>query len=187
MSDVTEIMTLIENGDPKRADELLPLMYDELRLLARQKLAHERPGQTLSPTALVHEAYLRLLKGRASWSWESRSHFYAAAAESMRRILIEQARRKKSQKRGGGDANRVELEPHLEVAAPSGVSPDELIALDEALQEFENIDPVRAQVVKLHYFSGLTLAETANALGISLATVKRHWVFARAWLYGKTK
>ncbi len=187
MSDVTQILSRIERGDPTGASELLPLVYEELRQLARSKLAHELPGQTLQATALVHEAYLRLAGGGQSTpSWESRAHFFGAAAEAMRRILIDQARRKGSAKRGG-DAKRVDLETDVVAPGPAGVSPEELIELDEALQEFEEIDPVRARVVKLHYYSGFTLPETADALGVSLATVKRHWVFARSWLFGKIR
>ncbi len=184
MSDVTQILSRIENGDPKDASELLTLLYEELRQLARQKLAHELPGQTLQATALVHEAYLRLIGGQNPTSWENRAHFFGAAAEAMRRILVDQARRKGSKKRGG-DFKRVDMEDDLAVTGPTGVSAEELIVLDEALREFETIDPVRARVVKLHYFSGFTLSETAEALDVSLATVKRQWVFARSWLFGK--
>ena len=186
MNDVTQILSRIENGDPTGANELLPLVYEELRQLAREKLTHELPGQTLQATALVHEAYLRLVGGRNPSSWENRAHFFAAAAEAMRRILVDQARRKGAKKRGG-KAKRVSLDAGLAVAGPLGVSAIDLIALDEALQEFEALDPVRARVVKLHYFSGFTLAETADALGVSLATVKRQWVFSRSWLFGKIR
>lgn len=185
MSDVTQILIRMEKGDPSGANELLPLVYDQLRTLARHKLAHELPGQTLQPTALVHEAYMRLIGGENLTSWENRAHFFAAAAEAMRRILVDQARRKASKKHGGG-AKRVELDSDLAIAGPTK-SLEELIVLDEALREFESLDPVRARVVKLHYFAGFTLAETADALGISLATVKRHWTFARAWLFGKIR
>jgi RNA polymerase sigma factor (TIGR02999 family) len=184
MNDVTQILGRIENGDPTGASELLPLVYNELRQLAREKLARELPGQTLQATALVHEAYLRLLGGKNPTSWENRAHFFAAAAEAMRRILVDQARRRHSIKRGG-KAKRVSLENDLPVTGPLDVSPTDLLALDEALQEFETIDPVRARVVKLHFFSGFTLSETAEALGVSPATVKRQWVFARSWLFGK--
>lgn len=183
---MTQILSRIENGDPAGANELLPLVYNELRQLAREKLAHELPGQTLQATALVHEAYMRLLGGQNPTSWENRAHFFGAAAEAMRRILVDQARRKGSLKRGG-NAKRINLEADLPVTGPSGVSPLDLLALDEALQEFETIDPVRARVVKLHFFSGFTLPETAEALGVSLATVKRQWVFARSWLFGKIR
>lgn len=184
MSDVTEILNRMDQGDPSGAEELLPLIYDELRQLARQKLAHESPGQTLQPTALVHEAFLRLLGGQSPASFDGRGHFFAAAAEAMRRILIDQARRKKSLKRGG-NSQRVDMEGDIAVAGPPEASIDELLALDEALTEFEAVDPMRARVVKLHYFSGFSQQETADALGISLATVKRHWVFARSWLFGR--
>lgn len=184
MSQVTEILNGLPSDDPKIASQLLPLVYDELRILARQKLAKELPGQTLQATALVHEAYLRLVGGTNQDSWENRGHFFAAAAEAMRRILIDQARRKNSKKHGG-EIDKVSLEPSMAIAGPAGVSPDELLSLDDALREFEAIDTIRAQVVKLHYFSGFTLRETAEAMGLSLATVKRHWVFARSWLFGK--
>ncbi len=184
MSDVTQLLSRIESGDPTGASDLLPLLYEELRQLARQKLAHELPGQTLQATALVHEAYLRLVGGQNPTSWENRAHFFAAAAEAMRRILVDQARHKGSKKRGG-NSKRINLDADLAVSGVQGVSPEELISLDEALREFETIDPARARVVKLHYFSGFTLPETAEALGVSLATVKRQWVFARSWLFGK--
>lgn len=186
MSEVTEILSRIESGDPTGASELLPLVYEELRTLARHKLSHELPGHTLQATALVHEAYLRLVGHENSSTWENRAHFFGAAAEAMRRILIDQARRKSALKRGGS-ARRVDLELDIVMPGHSSVCPEELIALDEALQEFEAIDPVRARVVKLHYYSGFTLPETANALGVSLATVKRQWVFARSWLFGKIR
>jgi RNA polymerase sigma factor (TIGR02999 family) len=185
MSDATEILRQISSGDPNRAEELLPLVYDELRRLARNKLSQERPGQSLSATALVHEAFVRLQAGQGDFSWDGRAHFFAAAAEAMRRILIEQARRKKAKKRGGEEANRVALDEHIAIDEPTGTSPEELLALDEALAEFEEIDPDRAKVVKLHFFGGLTLQETADAVGVSLATVKRQWTFARAWLFGR--
>ncbi|MCA9192048.1 MAG: sigma-70 family RNA polymerase sigma factor [Planctomycetales bacterium] len=186
MSDVTQILNRIENHDPSGASELLPLVYEELRQLARNKLARERSGQTLQATALVHEAYLRLVDNENKSAWENRAHFFGAAGEAMRRILVEQARRKNAVKRGG-NANRVCLNEELIVTGPVDISPEELIALDEALQEFEAIDPIRARVVKLHYYSGFTLPETAEALGVSLATVKRQWVFSRAWLFGKLR
>ncbi len=184
MSQVTQILSGIKSDDPQIANQLLPLVYEELRLLARQKLAKEMPGQTLQATALVHEAYLRLVGGTNQDTWENRGHFFAAAAEAMRRILIDQARRKNSKKHGG-ESDRVPLEPHLAITGPAAASADDLLSLDEALREFEAIDSVRAQVVKLHYFSGFSLRETAEAMGLSLATVKRHWVFARSWLFGK--
>jgi RNA polymerase sigma factor (TIGR02999 family) len=186
MTEVTRILSQIEDGDPSAADQLLPLVYEELRQLAKHRLAHELPGQTLQSTALVHEAFLRLVGGQNPTSWGGRGHFFAAAAEAMRRILVDQARRKKSLKRGG-NLGRVDLEPEMDIAGPAMESADDLIALDEALAEFETIDPVRAQVVKLHYFSGFSQQETADALGISLATAKRHWVFARSWLFGRIR
>ena len=186
MFDVTQILSRIESGDATATDELFPIVYDELRLLARRKLAHEAPGQTLQATAIVHEAYMRLLGGVQPAVWQNKAHFFAAAAEAMRRILVDQARRKHSKKRAG-DAQRVELDDHIAVAPLSNTSPEDLIALDEALREFEAVDPLRARVVKLHCFGGLSLAETAEVMSVSSATVKRHWVFARAWLYGKLK
>jgi RNA polymerase sigma factor (TIGR02999 family) len=185
MSEVTRILNAIDSGDPFAADQLLPLVYDELRRLARQRLAQERPGLTLQATALVHEAYLRLAGGAKEASWDSRGHFFSAAAEAMRRILIEQARRKHSKKRGGGGAHRLPLEDNVPLTMPDGSSAVELLALDDALREFESIEPLRARVVKIHYFAGLSMQETADALGISLATAKRYWTFARSWLYGK--
>jgi RNA polymerase sigma factor (TIGR02999 family) len=178
MSDVTRILSAIDQGDPRAAEELLPLVYDELRQLAAQKLAQEKPGQTLQATALVHEAYLRLVGG-AEQSWNSRGHFLCAAAEAMRRILIDQARRKGSVKHGGG-RRRVDLD---EVSpAESPCNNDDLLALDEALARLAQQEPARAELVKLRFFAGLTMPEAAAALGISLATAERYWVFARAWL-----
>jgi RNA polymerase sigma factor (TIGR02999 family) len=180
MTDVTQILSRIEKGDPTGTSELLPLVYEELRALARQRLTHEKPGQTLQATALVHETYLRLVGGQNANTWESRAHFFGAAAEAMRRILVDQARRKGSQKRGGG-IDRIDGLDELVIVGPE-IDPIELLELDEALKEFEAIDPVRARVVKLHYLSGFTLAETADAMGVSTATVKRHWIFSRSWL-----
>ena len=164
--------------------ELLPLVYDELRKLAAAKLASEQPGQTLDATALVHEAYLRLVDVDDAQSWNSRGHFFAAAAEAMRRILIERARRRQSRKRGGS-LRRVELDEGSLVATPVDQPAADLLALDEALRELEAEDPGKARLVKLRYFAGLSLPEAAAALGISLASAKRHWVYARSWLYGK--
>jgi RNA polymerase sigma factor (TIGR02999 family) len=178
MADVTQILNAVEAGDPKAAAELLPLVYDELRKLAAVRLAEEKPGQTLQPTALVHEAYLRLVGGGQPQDWSGRGHFFAAAAEAMRRILVESARRKKTLKRGGERA-RVELE---EVAAPEDRF-DELLAVSDALDDLEREDPEKAALVKLRYFTGLTLKEAAHALGISRATADRHWGYAKAWLY----
>ena len=171
MSDVTRILNAVEQGDPHAAAQLLPLVYDELRRLAAHKLSQEKPGDTLQPTALVHEAYLRLVGARsASECWANRKHFFAAAAEAMRRILIENARRKQSQKHGGL-RKRIDLEEACPVAqAPS----DDLLALDEALTRFAARDPLRAELVKLRFFAGLTMPEAAQALGISLATAERY-------------
>jgi RNA polymerase sigma factor (TIGR02999 family) len=184
MSEVTRILSAIEQGDPRAAEQLLPLVYDELRKLAAHKLAEEQPGQTLQATALVHEAYLRLVDVDQVQHWDSRGHFFAAAAEAMRRILIDQARRKQSQKRGGG-LRRVELDAGALPAAPQDRAAEDLLALDEALQQLETEDALKARLVKLRYFAGLSLAEAAAALGISAASAKRHWVYARSWLYGK--
>ncbi len=178
MGDVTQILSAIESGDPTAAAELLPLVYDELRKLAAARLADERPGQTLQPTALVHEAYLRLVGSGRPQDWNGRGHFFAAAAEAMRRILVESARRKKTLKRGG-ERTRVDLD---EVAAPEGRL-DELLAVSDALDDLEREDPGKAALVKLRYFTGLTLQEAAGALGMSRATADRHWGYAKAWLY----
>src|SRR5437868_7168636 len=178
MNDVTRILDAIQAGDKQAAEQLLPLVYDELRRLAALKMAEEKPGQTLQATALVHEAYLRLVGG-AEQTWKSRGHFLCAAAEAMRRILIEQARRKGSVKHGGG-RRRVDLDE----VAPADSQPDNdhLLALDDALTRLARHEPVRAELVKLRFFGGLTMPEAAAALGISLATAERYWVFARAWL-----
>jgi RNA polymerase sigma factor (TIGR02999 family) len=179
MSDVTGILSAIEQGDPHAAEQLLPLVYDELRKLAAQKLAREPPGQTLQATALVHEAYLKLVRADALRSWNGRVHFFAAAAEAMRRILIDHARGKHRARRGGR-MKRVEL-PDIAALAETGA--DELLALDEALTRLQAADPRRAELVRLRYFAGLTLEQAAELLGISRATADRHWAFARAWLY----
>jgi RNA polymerase sigma factor (TIGR02999 family) len=184
MNDITNVMNQIENGDPTAADQLLPLVYDELRKLARQRLSKENPGQTLQATALVPEAYLRLVGGQKDATWDNRGHFFAAAAEAMRRILIDQARRKQSKKHGG-DALRVQFDRDISTGTQHDFSATDLLDIHVALTEFETIDPERASVVKLHFFAGLSLQETADALGISLATAKRRWTYARAWLFGK--
>jgi RNA polymerase sigma factor (TIGR02999 family) len=183
MTDLTRILSAIEQGDPHAAEQLLPLVYDELRRLAAQRLAGEGPGHTLQPTALVHEAYLKLVGPNPQQPWNGRVHFFAAAAEAMRRILIDHARRKRRTRRGGG-MKRVELEDmdDIELLAESGDG-DELLALDVALAQLAAADPRRAELVKLRYFAGLTLEQTAELLGISRATADRHWAFARAWLY----
>jgi RNA polymerase sigma factor (TIGR02999 family) len=178
MSEFTRILSALEQGDPRAASQLLPLVYDELRQLAAQKLAHEKPGQTLDATALVHEAYLRLVDTDRAQPWDSRGHFFAAAAEAMRRILIDNARRKQRPKHGGG-RQRVELEE----AIPVRESQPDLLALDEALTRLAEQEPAKAQLVKLRYFAGLSLEEAAACLGISPATAKRYWAVARAWLY----
>jgi RNA polymerase sigma factor (TIGR02999 family) len=178
VSEVTGILFAIEKGDPRAAEQLLPLVYDELRKLAAARLAQETPGQTLQATALVHEAYLRLVDVEQAQQWNSRGHFFAAAAEAMRRILIERARARGRIKRGG-DWRRVDLE-NLDPAA--SVSPDELLALDEAIDRLVAQDAVAGQLVKLRYYAGLGLDEAARTLDISLATAYRHWAYARAWL-----
>jgi RNA polymerase sigma factor (TIGR02999 family) len=179
MNEVTRILSAVEQGDPQAAGRLLPLVYDELRKLAAAKLAQERPGQTLQATALVHEAYLRLVDGSKAECWNSRGHFFAAAAEAMRRILVDQARRKQADKRGGGRP-RVEFPDDL--AAPEARS-DDLVALDEALSRLECHDPDTARLVKLRYFAGLSHSEAAEALGISRGAADRLWALGRAWLF----
>jgi len=178
MSEVTRILSAIDEGDPRAAEQLLPLVYAELRRLAATKLAHESPGQTLQATALVHEAYLRLLDGGQPQNWNGRGHFFAAAAEAMRRVLVERARHKQSLKAGGG-RHRQEL-PDVELAG--GGSRLDLLALHEALTKLEQHDPRRAEVVKLRFFAGLTFAETAKVLGVSEATAHNDWTYARSWL-----
>jgi RNA polymerase sigma factor (TIGR02999 family) len=179
MSEVTHILSAIEGGDPHAADQLLPLVYEELRQLAAQKLAQEKPGQTLEATALVHEAYLRLVDVKKAQHWNSRGHFFAAAAEAMRRILVENCRRKRRHKHGGEHC-RVDLDEAVLLApAPQ----DSLLDLDEALTRLEAIDVLAASVVKLRYFSGLTMAQTAEALGISSRSAERNWTYARTWLH----
>jgi RNA polymerase sigma factor (TIGR02999 family) len=186
-TEVSRILVAIQDGDPRAAERLLPLVYEELRRLAAQRVALEKPGQTLQATALVHEAYLRLLGGGQDQpQWDGRGHFFAAAAEAMRRILIDQARRKKSEK-AGGQMRRVDLNDDALAASSDAQDPEQLLALDAALQEFEKEDPLKARLVKLRYFAGLTLVEAAAAMGISLATAKRHWVYSRSWLYGKVQ
>ena len=179
MSDVTRILSAIDQGDPHAAEELLPLVYAELRSLAAQRLAKEKPGQTLQATALVHEAYLRLVDGaQPQAAWNSRGHFFAAAAEAMRRILVERARGKAREKHGG-DWRRVDFE---ELDASTSVTPDQLIALDDALGKLAALDHLAGELVKLRYFAGLPLDQAAAALHISTATAYRHWAYARAWL-----
>ena len=180
MSDVTRILSQIESGDPSAAEQLLPLVYDELRKLAAAKLAHEKPGQTLQATALVHEAYLRLVGGPENENWSSRGHFFAAAAEAMRRILVESARRKQSLKRGGPAGARVELADLNVASTDHGI---DLFELDDALSQLELHDQPAAQLVKLRYFVGFGHQEAAEALGIGRREADRLWALARAWLY----
>ncbi len=182
MSDVTRILNAIEKGDPQAAARLLPLVYEELRILAARKMAREKPGQTLQATALVHEAYIRLV-GSEAQNWSSRTSFYTAAAEAMRRILIENARRKQRLKRGGGH-EKVNLDDvDLAAAEPS----EDIIALDEALERLSLEDPKKATLVKLRYFAGLTTKQAAKMLGISQATAERYWSYARVWLFHEVK
>ena len=177
MTDITRILSAIEQGDPQAAEQLLPLVYDELRRLAAEKMAQEQPGQTLQATALVHEAYIRLVDVEEAQHWNSRGHFFAAAAEAMRRIIVESARRKGRLKRGG-ERRRSDL---LTVDPDDGPNL-EVLAVDEALAKMAAHDPQKAQLVKLRYFAGFTLAEAASAMGISTATAERYWRYARAWL-----
>lgn len=178
MNDVTRILGAIERNDPEAGGDLLPLVYDELRKLAAERMAQEQPGQTLQATALVHEAYVRLVDVAQVQHWNSRGHFFAAAAEAMRRIPIEHARGKAREKRRG-DWQRVDFE-HLDVA--TSVTPDQLVALDDALARLAALDHLAGELVKLRYFAGLALDQAAAALGISTATAYRHWAYARAWL-----
>jgi len=178
LTEVTRILSAIEEGDPHAAEQLLPLVYDELRKLATQKLAQEKPGQTLQATALVHEAYLRLVGKGEEPCWDNRRHFFAAAAEAMRRILVESARRKQTQKHGGG-RQRQELDAEALVASEPNV---DLLALDAALHRLAESDPIKAKLVELRYFAGLTGDEAAAALGMSASSADRLWVYTRAWL-----
>jgi RNA polymerase sigma factor (TIGR02999 family) len=178
MSEVTQVLDAIEKGDPHAAAQLLPLVYDELRKLAAVRMARELPGQTLQATALVHEAYLRLVGAEKAQPWENRAHFFAAAAEAMRRILIEEARRKGRVKRGG-DCNRIDLD---QVDAVSLAPPDEFLLIDDALTKLEAHDPKAAQLVRLRYFAGLSIAEAAEMAGLAQSSAYEHWSYARAWL-----
>ncbi len=180
MSDVTRILNAIEQGDAKAADELLPLVYEELRLLAAQKLSHESPGQTLQATALVHEAYLRLV-GTEDPGWENKGHFFKAAAEAMRRILIDNARRKKTN-RCGGEKKRVTLGESVLAGAGDCPASEEILALDEALEKLEGKDRLKSDLIKLRFYAGLTIEQSAKSLGIPLTAAKTHWAYARAWL-----
>jgi RNA polymerase sigma factor (TIGR02999 family) len=179
MSEVTRLLDAIEHGNKHAAAQLLPLVYDELRRLAAQRLTREAPGQTLTPTALVHEAYVRLVEHDAEPRWDSQGHFFAAAAEAMRRILVENARRKRSGKHGGGLVRRDFNEALLVVPEPA----EDLLDLDEALERLAAKDQVKANLVKLRYFAGLTIDQAAQALGISTTTADRYWAYARAWLH----
>jgi RNA polymerase sigma factor (TIGR02999 family) len=179
VNDVTRILSAIEQGDPSAAEQLLPLVYDELRKLAAAKLAQEKPGQTLQATALVHEAYLRLLDSKQAPQWDGHGHFFAAAAEAMRRILVERARARATRKRGG-NAQRIDLDQLSLVAEERS---QELLALDEALSELEGHDPQAARLVSLRYFAGLTHQQAAEAIGVGRRAADRLWALARAWLY----
>jgi RNA polymerase sigma factor (TIGR02999 family) len=179
MSELTRILSAIEQGDPHAAEQLLPLVYDELRQLAAQRLAHEQPGQTLQATALVHEAYLRLVDGERVQRWDSRGHFFAAAAEAMRRILIDNARRKGRVKRGG-DRKRVDLD---DADLASVVAPDELLLIDQAIAKLALEDAQAAQLVRLRYFAGVSVEDAAQLSGLSRTSAYEHWSYARAWLH----
>jgi len=179
MNDVTQILSAIEQGDPHAAEHLLPLIYDELRKLAAQKLASEKPGQTLQATALVHEAYVRLVDREKTQHWDGRGHFFAAAAEAMRRILVENARHKGRIKHGG-QLERIEIEI---TNLPTRMPPEELIALDEALEQLQQEDPIKSKLVTLRFFGGMTIEQAAEVLGISRVTAHRYWTYARAWLH----
>jgi RNA polymerase sigma factor (TIGR02999 family) len=178
MNDVTRILADIEHGDLQAAEQLLPLVYRELRRIAKLRLAEEKPGQTLQATALVHEAYLRLVGGQDARRWDNRGHFFAAAAEAMRRILIESARRKQAEKHGGRLERRDIDDLDIEAPTPSG----DLLALDEALTKLEAEDPIKAQLVKLRFFAGLTEDDAASVLGLSRTSAQRYWRYAKAWL-----
>jgi RNA polymerase sigma factor (TIGR02999 family) len=182
MSELTHVLSAIERGDAGASAKLLPLVYDALRELAAQRIAQEQPGQSLNATALVHEAYLRLVDGDPQKRWDSRGHFFAAAAEAMRRILVDRARRQRAQKNGGG---RPRLALADDIAAPAESDGVDLLALDEALRELEALHPEKVQVVKLRFFAGCSLEDTAELLGISRATAQRTWAYARAWLFGR--
>jgi RNA polymerase sigma factor (TIGR02999 family) len=177
---VTRILDQIQQGDPHAAEQLMPLVYEELRKLAAQKLAQEKPGQTLQATALVHEAYLRLVGAAPGQHWDHRGHFFAAAAEAMRRILVDAARRKQSIRHGGGRC-RVDLLDHHRITQ----SPDGLLALDEALTQLAREEPAKAELVKLRFFAGLSMPDAAEALGISIASAERWWAYARTWLFSE--
>lgn len=186
MTDLTRILSQIEQGDPAAADQLLPLVYDELRKLAAARLAIEKPGQTLQATALVHEAYVRLVGGESTMKWDSRGHFFAAAAEAMRRILVDKAREKRALKRGGGRVQRVDFDDAVTIQQDPSRD-DQLLALDIALDRLQQQDPVKAELVKLRYFAGLTGAQAAEALGIGVSTADKYWAYAKVWLRSEMK
>src|SRR4051812_15098171 len=177
MSDITQLLNAIDAGAPKAAEQLLPLVYDELRRLAAYRMAQERPGLTLQPTSLVHEAWLRLGDG----IFANRAHFFAAAAEAMRRILVERARRKMREKRGGGEAEHVDID-EVEIAGPAG-NEEEALAVNDALDQLATLHPEKAELVKLRYFVGLSFEEVSEVMGISVTSAKRDWAYARAWLH----
>ena len=181
MTDVTRILSAMENGDPAASDQLLPLVYDELRKLAAARMNQEKPGQTLQATELVHDAYLRLVDAKQVQNWNSRGHFFAAASEAMRRILVERAR-KRDRVRHGGGRQKVQLDDNLAISVEIH---EDLLALDAALSEFEELEPEKAALVKLRYFGGMTIDEAAEIMQISRTTAKRRWAFARAWLLAK--
>jgi RNA polymerase sigma factor (TIGR02999 family) len=181
MSDVTRILSQINDGDPQAAEQLLPLVYDELRRLAAAKMAQEKPGQTLQATALVHEAYIRLVDVEKAEQWDSRGHFFAAAAEAMRRILVETARRKATEKQGG-NRQKIDIDG---LGIAGGVSPEQVLAVDEAVSQLASLDSIAGAIVKLRYFAGLSVEEAGATLGISSKTAYRHWNYARAWLYAE--
>lgn len=183
MTEVTRVLSAIETGEPLAAERLLPLVYEELRKLATARLLQESPGHTLQATALVHEVYIRLVGAETVPHWESRAHFFAAAAEAMRRILIDRARRKQRPKHGG-DRRRIDLE---NIFPSTEASPEALLAMDEALTKFGTEHPEKGELIRLRYYAGCTLAEAAELLGISIATAKRQWSYARAWLYNELR
>jgi RNA polymerase sigma factor (TIGR02999 family) len=183
MTTVTQILSQIESGDANAAEQLLPLVYDELRKLAAAKLANEKPGQTLQATALVHEAYLRLVDVDVSTKWDSRGHFFAAAAEAMRRILVENARRQQQVKRGG-DRKRLDL---YDAGLVTNLPPDELLLLNDAIESLATHDPQAAELVKLRYFVGLSVEEAADSIKLSRTSAYRHWTYARAWLISQVR
>ena len=179
MSDVTRILSAIEDGDPKAAEQLLPLIYDELKKLAAHKMAQEKPGQTLQATALVHEAYIKLVDGDKAQQWNSRGHFFGAAAEAMRRILVDNARRKASPMHGG-DRRRIELK---DMCSATEVAAEDLLAIDEALTRLAQMNSSKAELVRMRFYAGMSVPEAAKVLGISVATAERNWTYARTWLY----